>query len=145
LRVERASRILEDEGIDKAIDYLEGHNQTSKHMIDLLDVTIAAEQKRLYQLLDQRLLEASSHDLKLDFDNALQIRETVVFKARHWFRGRVSLGSSLMALGRFSDAEPHLAKATELAENDKDRATSFSNLGAIYRAYGNRQSHCKPK
>ena len=127
-----ASRILAHEGVDAALGYLDSHQQDILARVDRLAAREDAARQKKQQTLEPLLLQANLHETNLAWDRALALYETVAAKAPEWFRARRLLGDILVALARYSEAEPHLQAALQLAHDDRERSLASNSLGLLY-------------
>jgi len=134
-----ASRILTDEGVDAAIDYLASHEDDIEQRVDdlvaekqLLTEPAEETEQKIRRILEPLLLKADLHETNIEYGEARKLYETVAGKAPEWSRVRRELGSLFRELADFQLAEPHLVAAIELAESDNQRAAAANALGMLY-------------
>ena len=127
-----ASRILAHEGVDAALGYLASHQQDILARVDRLAAREDAARQKKQQALEPLLLQANLHETNLAWDRALELYETVAAKAPEWSRARRLLGTILVALARYNEAEPHLQAALQRAHDDRERSLATTSLGILY-------------
>jgi tetratricopeptide (TPR) repeat protein len=125
-----ASRILEREGVDAAIAYLESHQSDQLARVERAAAQVEAAQQGLQRELRPLILQAELHQIRLEWDQALKLLQTVTDKAPQWFEARNSLGVLLFTLARYKEAEPHMRAAARLAKPSEE-ATALSNLATL--------------
>ncbi len=138
-----ATRILEKEGVDAAIAYLESHKVDQLARAERAAAQVDAAQQTLKRELRPLLLQAELHATRLEWDQALTLIQTVVDKAPQWFEARNRLGILLYTLARHADAEPHLRAAVRLAQTPDAEATALNNLAQLLKAT-NRLAEAEP-
>jgi tetratricopeptide (TPR) repeat protein len=136
----QASRILAEEDVNAAIGYLASHEEDILARVDGRNARKSALIEELEE--DNRrdlkplLLKADLHETNAEFDQALQLYQTVADRAPQWSRARRALGNLLGALAvdqvQFRLAESHLQAAVDLTENDEQLAYATNDLGWFY-------------
>ncbi|MEQ1839103.1 MAG: tetratricopeptide repeat protein, partial [Verrucomicrobiales bacterium] len=129
---ERATAILENEGIDTALQYLAAHRAQLLEEADVIVAQRDAAEEKLHTKLEPLLLQAGLHQTNLEWAPAREIYEDIATKAPHWSRARLELGELLRELAKVNEAEPHLRAALDLAGSDGDRASALNELAHLY-------------
>jgi tetratricopeptide (TPR) repeat protein len=126
----RAAEILAGEGgPEGALQYLKGRRQAILEEVDRHSSDEAASRTKKWNALRPILLEAELHEKAFEWDEALADLRLVVEKAPLWYRARLRLGQRLRNDGNFTESERQLREAVRLAEGDKDKVVSASELG----------------
>ncbi len=145
-----AADILQKEGTDEALVYLESRRQAT-----LVDARRHAEQANAAQgraesenelrnkSLQSLILEAELLESKLQWEPALKLREQIAELAPDWFEARALLGLMQLDLARFQDAEPNLRAAVKLATTANDEANALANLAHLLHTM-NRLTEAEP-
>ena len=137
---QRAAEILQTEGTDAAIEYLESrrpsevqealhHAERAKSLVGQAN----AEKELRNRHLQSLVLQAELLESKLQWQPALQLREQVAELAPDWFEARYYLGILLGKLAHYRDAEPHKRAALALADNPQNEAIALNNLAQLLR------------
>jgi tetratricopeptide (TPR) repeat protein len=138
-----ASRILEREGTDAALAYLESHKTDILARADRAAAQVEADQARLRQDLQPLLLQADLHETRQEWQAALELLKTVAAKAPHWWGARLRLGNALEKQARYAEAETQLRAALALAAEEKDQAVASNGL-ALLLLHTNRLAEAEP-
>ena len=138
-----ASRILEKEGIEASIAYLESRKVEQLARADRAVAQFEAAQEALERELRPLMLQAELHETRLEWEEALSLMQTVVDKAPHWFGAQLRLGSLLDTLARYSEAEPHKRAAVRSAQTPEEMAVALNNLAQLLQAT-NRLGEAEP-
>ena len=141
---QRATQIMEKEGIDAALSYLQSRRPSTLKTArrEARQVEAAKEQQR-NRALQALLLEANSLDTRLEWGTALELRRQIVQLAPDWLDARSHLGKSLWELAQFRDAEPHLRAALALAATPDEEAVALNDLAGLL-LETNRLSEAEP-
>ena len=131
---QRATEILEQEGIDEALTYLENQRPATLETAKRHAERAAAEKEQRNRALQALLLEADLLETKLNWQHALDLREQVAQLAPDWFVARNRLGNLLNQLARFREAEPHLRAAVALGASPGEQAMGLNNLASLLQA-----------
>jgi tetratricopeptide (TPR) repeat protein len=126
-----AIRILEKEGIDATIEYLESHKPDLQAIVDRAAAQAEAAKDVLYRELRPWMMQAELHEIRAEWDKALALFQLVVDKAPQWFVARNGVGKLLYVLGRYPEAETHLRASTALAKKPEEEATALNNLAYL--------------
>ncbi|SMF96704.1 Tetratricopeptide repeat-containing protein [Methylomagnum ishizawai] len=129
-----ASRILEKEGGESALQYLESHKAEALAGIDRAATQEESALNNLKKKLQPLLLQADLLETKQDRAGALALLRTVADKAPGWWEARLRLGDSLYFMALYAEAEPHLRAALALAMDEKDRAVASNDLAQLLKA-----------
>jgi tetratricopeptide (TPR) repeat protein len=147
---QRAADILQKEGIDEALTYLESRRESTwddarRHADQAKTAEARAESERELRnkSLQALVLEADLLESKLQWEAALKMREQVAELAPDWFEARSQLGLIQLDLARFHDAEPNLRVALKLADTTKNEAIALNNLSLLLQAT-NRLAEAEP-
>ncbi|MFM9960376.1 MAG: tetratricopeptide repeat protein, partial [Planctomycetaceae bacterium] len=147
---QRAAEILQKEGTDAAIEYLESRRpstlETARRHAEQAKTAQAradAEKELRNKSLQALVLEANLLETKLKWQPALELREQVIELAPDWFEARTRLGLLYLNLGRFRAAEPHLQVGMKLAANPADETVALNNFGQLLKAT-NRLAEAEP-
>ena len=147
---QRAAEILQKEGTDAALAYLDSSRpstlDTARRHADQTKTVQAradAEKEQRNNALQALVLEAELLETKLQWQPALQLREQVAELAPDWFEARNYLGLLLRQLARNRDAEPHYRAALALAANPAEEAIALNNLAQLLQAT-NRLAEAEP-
>ncbi len=138
-----ATKLLELQGSDAALGYLESHRAKILANADQAAQQAEAAEEKLHDSLRPLLLEAKLRQDRQEWDAALKLLQTVADKAPQWWEARVRLGSQLEDLARYAEAEQHLRAAVALAVDEKDQATALNNL-ALMLQETNRLAEAEP-
>ncbi len=138
-----ATRILEQEGAEAAIAYLESHKTAQLARADRAAAQLEAAQETLQRELRPLILQAELHETRLEWDQALALLQAVSDKAPQWFEVRLKLGGLLDTLARYTEAEPHKRAAVRLARTPDEEATAINNLAQLLKAT-NRLAEAEP-
>lgn len=140
---ERAAEILEDEGIDAVLDYLDRRRPaTLDEARRLADQAKAAqaqadeEKKIRNRALKPMIFEAGLAEIKLQWNRAIGLREKMVDLAPDWFDAQHALGRLLFEVGRYQEAEFRLRSALQLSTTLKEKGASTNNLVLVLRHRG---------
>jgi phage tail protein X len=147
---QRAAEILQKEGTDAALEYLESrrpseledarrHAERAKSLVEQADAEKQLRNSRLQSLM----LEAELLETKLQWKPALQLREQVAELAPDWFEARITLGMLHYKLARFQAAEPLLRESLKLAGNSKEETWALNELALLLQAT-NRLADAEP-
>ncbi len=138
---QRAAEILQKEGTDEALTYLESRRpstlETARRHAEqakTAQTRADAEKELRNKSLQALVLEAELLETKLQWQPALKLREQVAELASDWFEARNKLGMLLQKLARYRDAEPHKRAALALAANPTHEAIALSNLANLLQA-----------
>ena len=138
---QRAAEILQKEGTDAAIEYLESSRpktlETARRHAEQAKTAQAradAEKELRNKSLQALVLEAELLETKLQWQPALELREQVAELAPDWFEARNRLGVLHLKLARFRVAEQHLRATVKLAANPSEEAAALNNLGQLLQA-----------
>ena len=126
-----AAALLERQGSDAALAYLQSHRATIQANADKAAQHAEAAQEKLHESLRPWLLEAELNQSRQEWDASLQRLQAVADKAPHWWWARTRLGDQLRDLARYAEAEPHLRAAAALTVEVKDQAIAINNLGQL--------------
>jgi tetratricopeptide (TPR) repeat protein len=126
-----ATRILEKEGTDAALAYLESHRADILARADRSAALAESAQDKLKQDLQPLLLKADLHETRQEWNAALDLLQTVAAKAPGWWEARLRVGNLLEDLARYAEAEPHLRAAVALAVDEKDQARAINHLARL--------------
>jgi tetratricopeptide (TPR) repeat protein len=138
-----ATRILEQEGAEAAIAYLESHKTDQLARADHAAAQMEAARDTLQRELRPLILQAQLHETRLEWDQALALLHTVADKAPQWFEARGRLGRLLDTLARYAEAEPHKRAAVLLARTPDEEALALNNLAHLLQAT-NRLADAEP-
>jgi tetratricopeptide (TPR) repeat protein len=127
-----ATRILEKEGTDAALAYLESHRADILARADRSAALAESAQDKLKQDLQPLLLKADLHETRQEWDAALDLLQTVAAKAPGWWEARLRVGKLLSELARYSEAKPHLEASMVLAVNEKDQVLVINSLALLH-------------
>ena len=138
-----ATRILEQEGTEAAIAYLESHETAQLVQADRAAAQMEAARETLRRELRPLILQAELYETGFEWDQALRLLHTVANKAPQWFEARNRLGVLLDTLARYAEAEPHQRAAVLLATTPDEKATALNNLALLLKAT-NRLAEAEP-
>jgi tetratricopeptide (TPR) repeat protein len=138
-----AAEILDRQGVDEAIKYLEQKRQTIEKNISARKSSRDQEEALLREAYRPKVLQADLYEANLKWDKALEIREEVAEENSRWFDAQTALGNLLWQLARYGEAEPHLQEAVKRAANPGEKATGFNNLARLLQAR-NRLAEAEP-
>ncbi len=135
---QRATEILQKEGTDEALAYLESSRPSTlelarRHADQAKTAQARAEVEKVQRnkTLQALVLEAKLLETKLQWQAALELREQVGELAPDWFDARNSLGTLHLTLARIQAAEPHLRATVKLAATPAEEAVALNNLAAL--------------
>ena len=135
---QRASEIMQNEGTDEALAYLESSRPSTletvrrqNEQIKSSAARLEAEKEERNKTLQALMLEAELLETKLQWKPALQLREQVAELAPDWFEARITLGMLHYKLARFQAAEPLLREAVKLAGNSKEETWALCDLAEL--------------
>ena len=131
-----ASRILNAEGADAALQYLENHEPSILADANVLIAQADAAREKLHKSLETLLLKANIHWSNLETEKALSLYLKLSEKAPRWSRVRGATGELLRNMARFTEAVPHLRAAIDHAPNDDSRSWSLHMLANLYNDMG---------
>ena len=139
-----AAEILDKQGVDEAIKYLEQKQPTiEKKISSAKSLRDHAEQHSARSLPSQsasgRPLRSQSEVGRQHSRFVKRLRERILDGSK---LGAYS-GAFLYRLARYGKAEPHLQAAVEMATNPVEEATGFSDLALLLRAT-NRMAEAEP-
>ena len=124
-----ATRILQENGADEALTYLE--SKQAGIFAEAAEIDAEAK-KRVQEKLRPIMLQAELLETRMDWNGAVRLLEQVVQQAPDWFEARTQLARILFyCLARFPDVEKHLRVLVATARSDSERATSLNNLGQL--------------
>jgi tetratricopeptide (TPR) repeat protein len=126
-----ATGILDNQGVAEAIKYLEQKRSTIDKAIGAAKSVRDQAEERLREAYRPKVLQADLYQANLRWDESLRIREEVAREIPRWFEARTDLGNLLRELARYSEAEPHLRAAAELAADPREEATGLNNLALL--------------
>ena len=138
-----ATRLLQQQGSDAALGYLESHKNDLLARADIAANQVQAAEEKLHQALEPLLLQAGLYETSQQWDASLLNLQLVATKAPHWLMVRVRLGMMYLTLARFSEAETELKSAVDLAQNDNDKAAVLNNYALLLKKT-NRLSEAEP-
>ena len=135
---QRAADLLQKEGTEEALLYLQSRRESEmetarRHAdeVQLAQARAESERELRNTSLKALVLEAELLESKLQWDQALQLREQVAEVAPDWINARNRLGVLQYQLARFQDAEPHLREAVKLANSPKQEAGTLNDLANL--------------
>ena len=147
---QRATEIVQKEGINAALAYLESRRpstlETARRHADQAKAAQAradAEKEQRNRTLQALTLEAELLETQLQWPAALALRAQVAALAPDWFEARNALGYLLRQLARNPEAEPHYRAALALAANPAEEAIALNNLAQLLQAT-NRLAQAEP-
>ena len=147
---QRAADILQKEGTDEALAYLESRRQSTlddarRHadQAKASEDKAKAERELRNKSLQPLVLEAELLESKLKWDDAMKLREQVAELAPNWFEARNSLGNLYLELAQFQKAEPHLRASLKLDTPAPVEAIALHNL-AVLLSVTNRSEEAEP-
>ena len=126
-----ATRILEREGAEAAIAYLESHKADQLARADRAAARAAEAQEALQRELQPLMLQADLHESRLEWEQALNLRQIIADKAPQWFEARLSLGNLLDELAHYGQAEDHKRAAVQLARTPVEKGSSIGDLSTL--------------
>ena len=126
-----ATKLLELQGSDAALGYLESHRAKILANADQAAQQAEAAEEKLHDSLRPLLLEAKLRQDRQEWDAALKLLQTVADKAPQWWEARLRLGTLLKDLASYAEAEPNLRAAVALAVDEKDQAVALNNLALL--------------
>ena len=132
-----ASRILQTEGTDAALGYLDSHKAERRARVELHKASAEAAEEKLRQDAQALFLEAELQQTRYQWEPALAALREAVDIAPRWWLTRWLLGELLKEMAKYAEAQPHLQAAMALADNDIDRAIAITELALLY----NEQDH----
>ncbi len=138
-----ATKLLELQGSDAALGYLESHRAKILANADQAAQQAEAAEEKLHDSLRPLLLEAKLRQDRQEWDAALKLLQTVADKAPQWWEAQTWLGNALENLARNDEAEPHQRAAIALAVDEKDQAVALNNLSHVLSAT-NRLAEAEP-
>jgi len=127
-----ASNILQREGADNALKYLEAHraDRQARNAHDKANAATAEE--KLQQDAQTLFLEADLRQTRYEWDKATTALQEAAATAPHWWEARWRLGKLLRETAHYPEALPHLQAAVVLAEKDSDRAIAMNELANLF-------------
>ncbi|NOS87373.1 MAG: tetratricopeptide repeat protein, partial [Methylococcaceae bacterium] len=138
-----ASRIIEKEGSDAALAYLESHQLGVLAKADTAALQAQAAEDKLHKTLSPLVLQADLYETRQQWEAALTLLRQVADKAPLWFEARNRLGRMLKKLARYPEAETEYKAIQVLAQNDAEKAIALNNLAQLLQAT-NRLSEAEP-
>ena len=138
-----ATKLLELQGSDAALEYLESHRAKILANADQAALQAEAAEEKLHDSLRPLLLEAELRQGQREWETALKLLQTVADKAPQWWEARIRLGMQLYQLARYAEAEPHFRVAVALAVDVKDQAVALNDFGQMLQAT-NRLAEAEP-
>jgi len=138
-----ATKLLELQGSDAALGYLESHRAKILANADQAAQQAEAAEEKLHDSLRPLLLEATLRRDRQEWEAALKLLQTVADKAPQWWVARLPLGTQLQELARYAEAEKHLRTAVALAIDEKVQALALNNLASLLLAT-NRLADAEP-
>jgi len=126
-----ATKLLELQGSDAALGYLESHRTKILANADQAANQAEAAEEKLHDSLRPLLLEAELRQGRQEWEAALKLLQTVADKAPQWWEARNRLGMQLQDLAHYAEAEPHKRAAVALAVDEKDQAVALNNLAQL--------------
>jgi tetratricopeptide (TPR) repeat protein len=138
-----AAEILDKQGVDEAIKYLEQKQPSIDKKIGEAKSSRDQAEQHLRDAYGPKVLQADLYKVSLKWDAALKIREEVARENPRWFEARTYLGLLLKELARFGEAEFHYRAAVDLAANSSEQATSLNNLAELL-CFTNRLAEAEP-
>ncbi len=147
---QRAAEILQKEGTDEALAYLESRSSSTLEtaerqakQVKQSQARVESEKEQLKRTLQAMVLNAELLETKLQWASALKLREKVAELAPDWFEARNDLGTLHCTLAQYLDAEPHQRAALALAANRQDKAVAMTNLAVLLQTT-NRVAEAEP-
>ncbi|MCX7097982.1 MAG: tetratricopeptide repeat protein [Methylococcales bacterium] len=138
-----ASRIIEKEGSDAALAYLQSHQHDILAKADTAALQAQAAEDKLHKTLKPLILQADLYETSQQWEAALTLLKQVADKAPRWFEARNRLGEMLYRLARYPEAETEWTALQGLAQSDAEKATALNNLAQLLKAT-NRLSEAEP-
>jgi tetratricopeptide (TPR) repeat protein len=139
----QAADILQKEGADDALAYLEKQTPSIIDSATQISKRVKTENELLHQELAPLQLRADLMQLTFDLNGALDLRKKIAELAPNWFDARSRLAVLLAHLARFPEAETHARAASVLAANPKEEAAALGNLGELCQET-NRRAEAEP-
>ena len=131
---QRATEILQKEGTDEALAYLESSRPSTLDTARRHAARAETEKVQRNKTLQALMLEAELLETKLQWKLALELREQTAELAPNWFQAQNYLGMLLQQLARNREAEPHYRAALTLAANPAEEAIALNNLAVLLKA-----------
>ena len=131
-----ASRILQTEGTDAALGYLDSHKAERRARVERDKASAEAAEDKLHQDAQALFLEAELRQTRYEWEPALAALREAVELAPHWWQTRYRLGELLDEMAHYAEAQSHLLAAVALAEKDEDKATAINELAILYMKQG---------
>lgn len=135
---QRAIDIFQKEGTEETLAYLESRRtatlETARRHAEQAKSAQAratAEKEQRNKALQALVLEAELRETRLEWEDALKLREQIAETAPDWFAARNLLGKLLYTLGRFPAAEPHWRAAVKLADGPSEESGALNNLASL--------------
>ena len=139
----QATRILERDGAEASIAYLESHKADQLVRVDRHAARAAEAQEALQRELQPFMLQADLHESRIEWEQALNLRQTVVRFAPEWFDAQYRIGELLFILAFYAEAEPHMRAAAVLSKSPDEEARALGNLGLLLKET-NRPAEAEP-
>ena len=135
---QRATEIVQQEGVNAALAYLESRRPSTletarRHAAEAKSAQARAdaEKEQRNRTLQALMLEAELLETQLQWPAALALRTQVADLAPDWFEARNALSKLLYELARYPEAEPHHRAALALAANPTEEAIALNNLALL--------------
>jgi tetratricopeptide (TPR) repeat protein len=138
-----AAEILDKQGVDEAIKYLEQKQPSIDKSINAAKSLRDQAEERLREAYRPKVLQANLYEANLRWEESLRIREEVARENPRWFEARTDLGNLLRELARYSEAEVHLRAAVDFGANPREGARGLNNLARLLHET-NRQAEAQP-
>lgn len=127
-----AAKLLANQGVDEAIEYLEAKRESILKDVDQLNDRQTTNEVEKRAKLESVLFDAELREANLEWEEAVEIYEMVLERAPNWSRVHGDLAASLFRLRRLEKAERHMDKARVLAADDSlEKADALNGLALV--------------
>ena len=138
---QRAADILQKEGTDEALAYLESRRKSTlddaRRHAEQAKTSLAraeSEKELRNKSLQALVLEAELLESKLQWEPAIKLRQEIADLASDWFEARNSLGLLYLELARFQEAEDNFRATLKLAATELKESVARSHLARVLQA-----------
>ena len=131
-----ASRILQAEGTDAALGYLESKDAERRDRAIRDKAGAESAEEKVRQDAQALFLKAELRQTRYEWGPALAALREAAELAPHWWVARYRLGELLRKSAHYADALPESQAAVALAEKDEDKASAINELALLYDAQG---------
>ena len=127
-----ATRLLADDGITEATEYIESTRQQTVDGLEQLDEQLLKHAKKK-EVLEKRLIfEAKLQEFSANWDKSLAIYSTLEEFGLDSFDMQIQHGHLLCVLSRFDDAEKCFRRALESHRGIEEKAIAMNSVAVLF-------------